>query len=57
MDGPGAHHDSHSIKRSESALGGARHDEDHEGEEASGDEGWEEVSRAGAAVEGDAEVE
>lgn len=44
MDGLGAHCDDIRTERGELALGGTGHDADHEGEEASGDAGWEEVS-------------
>lgn len=57
MDGTSAHSDDLRTECGQSTVGGSGHDADHEGEEASGDEGWEEVLRYRAAVEGDAAVE
>lgn len=57
VDGASAHSDDLRTERGQSTVGGSGHDADHEGEETSGDEGWEEVVRFRAAVQGDAEVE
>ena len=57
MDGLGAHRHNVRVQCRELVLGRSGHDKDHEREEASGDAGWEEVLRSGAAVEGDAEAE
>ncbi len=57
MDRPRAHRDHARAQRREPALGGTGYDAHHEGAEAPGDEGREEVLRSGGAVGGDAEVE
>lgn len=44
MDGLSAHCHNLRVECREFVLGRSSYDEDHEGEEASGDAGWEEVS-------------